>query len=397
VAPEGGRARLSWQCGGAGLRLSPDVEVVGPIAFSPAGDTVYFASPDGRGFVDLWRADLASRRATRMTAFARDTYAPSVAADGTVLFRVQSYRTHVAELDLASGASPWQLATFQSETPSYHPDGRAIAVTYGTWRRVIDDARYPDIAQEIGLVRAGGRGAQDAPFEVVARSDSEDQAMAWSPNGRWIAFHSHREQSDDVWLRPADGSRPDRRVSFLGRGAEVGWPRWSPDGTAVAFGGASPHTGQGVIFTLPVDQDTGAPGEAREVAITGVEAEWTAAEWLPDSRTLVALGKTGPGQHAIVSVPAAGGPATVLRRIATEHDFPGLAVSPDGARVAFVQRADDGWFQVFGVRLDGRDEPLQLTRDAGHKTQPAWAPDGQRVAYTVWGYDAQFWAWRPAR
>ena len=46
--------------------------------------------------------------------------------------------------------------------------------------------------------------------------------MAWSPNGRWIVFHSHREMSDDVWLRPADGSAPDRRLTTLGRGAEVG-------------------------------------------------------------------------------------------------------------------------------------------------------------------------------
>ena len=81
--------------------------------------------------------------------------------------------------------------------------------------------------------------------------------MAWSPNGRWMALHSHREQSDDIWLRPADGHAPDRRVSFLGRGAEVGWPRWSPDGRWVLYDGASPTTGKSALFVIGIDQNSG--------------------------------------------------------------------------------------------------------------------------------------------
>jgi hypothetical protein len=185
------RARLSVPCGER-IVLRPDVDVIGPLAFASQGSEVFFASPNGDGFVDLWSADLTTRRAERLTSFSRDTYAPSVAGDGRVLFKVQSYRTSVAELDLGSGRIQ-QLSTLQAETPSYHPDGRRIAVTYGTWRRVIDDAKYPDIAQEIGVIRAMPVDAPAAdPVEIIASSDSEDQAMAWSPNGTWIALHSHR-------------------------------------------------------------------------------------------------------------------------------------------------------------------------------------------------------------
>jgi Tol biopolymer transport system component len=386
-----GRSRLSMPCGKEPTALDPDINVIGPIAFSPVAPHVFFASPNEGGTVDLWRADLTTRKAERLTSFSRDTYAPSITADGRVLFKVQSYRTSVAELDIASGRMQ-QLSTLQAETPSYHPDGKRIAVTYGTWRRLIDDAKYPDIAQDIGVLRAMPLDAPVAePVEIIANSDSEDQAMAWSPNGKWIVLHSHREQSDDIWLRPAAGGAPDRRVSFLGRGAEVGWPRWSPDGQRVVFTGTNPKSRKEDLFVIGIDQDSGVViSPPREVAISGFSGMPTHAEWLPDNATLIAITKEGPGRHAIVSVPAAGGPARVVHRFSSEHDFPGLGVTPDGQRVAFIAPAPDGFHQVFALPLGG-GVPQQLTFDRTDKTQPAWSPDGRRVALTVWSYEVRFW------
>jgi Tol biopolymer transport system component len=383
--------RVSMPCGQSPLAFEPDREVIGPLGFSPTTRAMFFASPNAAGFVDLWEADPTRRTARRVSSFGRDSYAPSVTNDGRVLFKTQTYRTAVAEIDLSTRRFQ-QLSTLQAETPSYHPDGRRIAVTYGTWRRVIDDAKYPDIAQEIGVIRAMPVDRMaDAPSQVIAESDSEDQAMAWSPNGRWIAFHTHREQSDDIWLRPTDGTAPDRRVSFLGRGAEVGWPRWSPDGRWVLYDGASPATGRSVMFVIGIDQDTGAiTAEPREVAVVGFDGDITHGEWLVDSATLVAIAKEGPGRHVILTVPAASGPPRIVHRFATEHDFPGLGISPDGRHVAFVAPATDGYYQIFRMPVAG-GAPEQVTTDPSHKTQPAWSPDGTRIAYTVWSYVAQFW------
>lgn len=383
--------RLSYPCGAAPAPFQPDVDVVGPIAFSPVDRLVYFAAPTGTGMVDLWRVHLDTRRAERAAAFTRDSYAPSIGDDGRVVFKLQSYRTTVTELDLVSGASR-HLSTLQAETPSYHPDGRRVAVTYGTWRRVLDDAKYPDIAQDIGVLTAGPVVTPaEEPMMVVADSDSEDQSMAWSPNGKWIVLHSHREQSDDIWLRPVDGHAPDRRLSFLGRGAEVGWPRWSPDGRSILYDGARPSDGRSVMFVLGIDQDSGAiTAAAREVVVTGFEGELTHGEWMPDSATIMAIGKEGPGRHAIVRVPAAGGEAAVVHRFDSEHDFPGLAVSPDGVRVAYIGPGAQGFYQVYAVPASG-GQAQALTTDPAHKTQPAWSPDGGRIAFTVWSYEAQFW------
>jgi Tol biopolymer transport system component len=385
-----GRARVTVPCGGSPIRIDPDRDVSGPIAFAPDGRTVYVSVPNDAGSLDLWSAPIGGGAARRLTSFARDAYAPSVAADGTVQFKVQSYRTLVAIAPSAGGPT-LPLATFQSETPSWDPTGRWIGVTYGSWRRFVDDARYPDIAQDAGLIAADPDHPSTAPAEVVHASASEDQSLCWSPNGRWIAFHSHKDQSDDLWMRPAAGDAQPRRISFLGRGAETGWPRWSPDGRWLLFDGASRTTRRSVAYTIGVDQETGVvTGEAREIVVRGVDAEMSHAEWLPDSAHIVAVGKEAPGRHILFTVARDGGEARVIRRFASEHDAPGLASSPDGRDVAFIAPGPDGFFQVFRMPILG-GELSQVTTDPSHKTQPAWSPDGRRIAFTVWSYDAQFW------
>ena len=52
--------------------------------------------------------------------------------------------------------------------------------------------------------------------------------VAWSPNGRLIAFLS----DDDLWVMNADGTRPHRLVDSPGTGGSF---TWSPDGRKIAF------------------------------------------------------------------------------------------------------------------------------------------------------------------
>ena len=393
IATIDGRARVTLPCGGSALGAQPAVDAYGPMAFSPDGSAVYVSLANATGTVDLWSLSTgpaASGRAQRLSQFSRDSYAPSISGDGSVVFKVQSYRTAVAVAPAAGGpTSP--LATFQSETPSWDPTGKWIGITYGTWRRIPDDANYPDIAQDAGIIAAESATPAAKPSDVVHDSASEDQALCWSPNGKWIAFHSHKEQSDDLWLRRATGDPSARRITMLGRGAEAGWPRWSRDGRWLLFNGASRQTHRTVIYIVEMNQDSGeVVAPAREVTITGLDIDAFHTEWTDDGNTLVGIGKEGPGRHVIYTVARDGGAARVVHRFTSEHDQPGLGASPDGKDVAFVAPAPDGFFQIFRIPMAG-GAPVQVTRDPSNKTQPAWSPDGQRIAFTVWNYDAQFW------
>src|SRR5262249_52997863 len=114
------------------------------------------------------------------------------------------------------------------------------------------------------------------------------------------------------------------------------------------------------------------------------------AEWIDRGTAIAAIGKEEPGRHVIFTVGRDGGAATVVHRFASEHDVPGLGASPDGRSLAFVAPAADGYLQIFAIPTRG-GAARQVTTDPSNKTQPAWSPDGRRIAFTVWSYDAQFW------
>jgi hypothetical protein len=138
-----GEPRLWMPAGWIGSANAP--VVYGSLAFSPYGKRLYCAQPREHGVLDLWLRK-PEGSAVRLTRFARDSYAPSVARDGGVLFTLEEYQTVLGQVDVQGGAT-LPLASFFSETPSWHPSRRQLGVIYGNWLRVVDDFRYPDIAQ----------------------------------------------------------------------------------------------------------------------------------------------------------------------------------------------------------------------------------------------------------
>ncbi len=366
------------------------LEAYNAVAFSPGGDTIYYAAPNAAGVLDLWARGRRGGVPVRLAAFSRDAYAPSAGKNGTVLFKTQTYRANVGVVPDTGGAIT-MITNFQSETPSWDPTGQWIGITYGTWRRFIDDFAYPDISQDNGIVSAHPDTMQSTVVRMVDNSVSEDQSLCWSPNGKWIAYHSHKDQGDDIYLVPADKSKPDRRITSFGRGFETGWPRWSPDGKWLVFDSDSRVTHQTVIYLVGVDQETGAiTVPERELKFDGYSGKAVHAEWLGGSDRLAVLGDESAESHVIVLSPRDGGRVSILRRWKSEHLFSGLGVSPDGKWVAFIAPGADLHFQLWRMPAAG-GEPRQLTFDPTNKTQPSYSPNGKEIAVTIWDYEMQFW------
>src|ERR1700736_66934 len=89
----------------------------------------------------------------------------------------------------------------------------------------------------------------------------------------------------------------------------------------------------------------------------------------------------------LMTVPATGGPPTVLHE-GGRASAP--AASPDGARVAFVVERDDAC-DVVMVGLDGSGAPCTLSTGAHYFLDPAWSPDGRRLAWHEWDFPSMPW------
>lgn len=225
---------------------------------------------------------------------------------------------------------------------------------------VVRPAVWVLIAVTLLAASCGGgslSGQEQVSFVTV------DTDPDWSPDGRLIAFASSRNTGGIFVIHP-DGTGL-RRV-FRGSASNVDW---SPDGRRIAFqdrgihvlslaSGRPKRVLRGNGFSLPAWSPNG-----RELAVVRDEADLSTAIYVvrSDGKKLRRLLRTQPSR----SDPR-------WSSVAASETEP--AWSPDGRRLAF--QAGDGHIVVISP-VDGRRHELAT----GY--EPAWSANGSRLAFSL--------------
>ncbi len=212
---------------------------------------------------------------------------------------------------------------------------------------------------------------QDKPFSRMDVFDLEYvQDPRISPDGQQVVY---RRRSMDimedrrlshVWLINADGSG---HMKLTGGQATESSPRWSPDGTRVAFVSRDPTSGS-EIFVHWVEEN-------RTTRVTRLERSPGNLSWSPDGRYIAFSMHVPEPAPRLVAPP---------RR-------------PDGARWAAPPRVETrlnheadrtgileyGYSQLFVVSADGGGARQVTSGDYHHSRTPAWSADGKQLIFSA--------------
>jgi Tol biopolymer transport system component len=274
------------------------------------------------------------------------------------------------------GGEPRRMVEMWGRMPAFSPDGKTIA--FVTHRHPVDGGWDSDL----WLVPSSGGSA----VKVLTTDIGGLRGPVWSPDGQYIAAHyepGYNNFSQELWIISvaSDGmNRPVAKIS-LPRNSQDMLAGWTPDNLLGVFirTAATPSA----TFTVSA---TG--GKAAQVT---AEVELAYLEWSADGERI--LGSWwNPGDSAVTigSVPAGGGELTGLPLSWGREVTAGgvVDVSPDGRRIVFMGVAGAPRFarpgpenvNIWTASMDGRDL-TQLTGGSRFDTHPTWSPDGRWIAF----------------
>ncbi|MFL5431174.1 MAG: S9 family peptidase [Myxococcales bacterium] len=229
------------------------------------------------------------------------------------------------------------------------PDGRFIVLVV----KESDGARDQDHSN-LWLVGTAGGTPRQLTFD-----SSLTRAPRWSPDGSRLAFLSSRTGTSQLYVLRLDGGEA-RQITTRKEGAGI--PSWSPDGKRLAFSGSTP---------------TGKPAEGREAA------------WGHRPRVVDRMHYKSDGvgfllhermQLFVVSIDGGG------EKQITEGtcDCLSPAWSPSGDLLAFGRSREgprEGHLtDIWTIAPDGGGA-RRLTQRVSSATAPSWDPDGGRIAF----------------
>ena len=337
-------------------------------AFSPDGAKMVY-SPQSRDFRSekrygggqanqLYIFDLKTFDAKRITEGPRPNRDPMWIAGGIYFNSDRDGHFNLYAYDVASGkisqlttSKPWDV-----RWPSADREGRIVYELDGELQ-VLDTKTRKSAHLSITVP---DDGLAKRPSHITVANLIEDASL--SPKGERALFCAR----GDIFTAPVEKG-PTRNLTHSS-GAHDKWPRWSPDGSRIAF--ISDKSGEEEVWVIAQD-GSGQP----EQLTTGGKAMRYAPEWAPDGKRIAFGDKDGK-----IFV------LTLADKKLTEIvDSPRGQIrdyvwSPRGNHLAFSIGNSNGFSSVY-IWSAGDGQLRKVTDDTFNSANPAWDPQGNYLYY----------------
>ena len=203
-----------------------------------------------------------------------------------------------------------------------------------------------------------------------------DSRVAFSPDGRRLAFIRRRGRESDLLVANVDGSG-ERKVATKTAPAFYagGGISWSPDGKLIACP-AGMLGANGFYYNVVVQPAGG--GEERSLS-PGKWVNVSAVAWLPDSRNLVVAATDRMGVNA--QIYKLSYPSGSVRRVTNDlNRYNGVSLTADSKAMVTVQHEviSNLWVGPMDAPGEARQITSGAARDDG-EDGVAWTPDGRIV------------------
>jgi len=204
----------------------------------------------------------------------------------------------------------------------------------------------------------------------------------WSPDASRIAFTCFAKfgtvTGPQICMYSMDSGKVVSFPRFKGTNST---PTWSPDGSQLAF--SSSMEGNPELYAT--DASGGHPKR-----LTYSKAVCISPAWNPKTgQTIVYVGDRG-GVPKLYLMSADGTDTTELD-VPDKGYLVDPAWAPNGQLLAFSWRRPTGNYDIYIMDVATR-QIVEVTRDAGRNERPSWAPDGRHIVFeSTRGGDRQIW------
>jgi dipeptidyl aminopeptidase/acylaminoacyl peptidase len=235
----------------------------------------------------------------------------------------------------------------------------------------------------------------------------DEEAIAWSPNSKEIAFLSDCAKADQfqLYVAPATGGAAKQITHLTGLLAD---PRWAPDGKRVAilFTQNLPHRA-GPLDPVPPDSGV-LESKVYEQRIAMVDLASSAMkqvspanmyiyeyDWSPDGSAFAVSAAPGMGDNnwwvaQVYTLPAAGGDVKAVYKPPVERQIAEPRWTPDGKSILFIgglmsDESSTGG-EIYRVPASGGDA-VSLTPNIQSSVADMAAPRNSKYVYFSENYD----------